>query len=85
MELSADGGKRLPSKLSLRTSVETIAVELQVPVELLKLSAEGLVEELRARQGDPSEISAAETLIDSAEQMRRIVQALLDVLLNEST
>ena len=85
MELSAEGGESLPRQLSLNSSVEAIAAELQVPVELLKLSAEGLVEELRAQHGDPSEISAAETLIDSAEQMRRIVQALLDVLINEPT
>lgn len=83
MEMSVAGGERLPEKLSFHNSVEAIAAELQVPVELLKLSAEGLVEELRAQQGDPSEISAAETLIDSAEQMRRIVQALLDVLQDE--
>lgn len=85
MELSAEGGERLPRQLSLNSSVEAIAAELQVPVELLKLSAEGLVDELRAQHGDPSEISAAETLIDSAEQMRRIVQALLDMLMNEPT
>lgn len=85
MELSAEGGESLPRQLSLNSSVEAIAAELQVPVELLKLSAEGLVEELRAQHGDPSEISAAETLIDSAEQMRRIVQALLDVLIDEPT
>lgn len=68
---------------SLSASAEAIAAELQVPVELLKLSAEGLVEELRAQHGDPTEISAAETLIHSAEQMRRIVQALLEVLQDE--
>jgi hypothetical protein len=85
MEASAARGERLPRELSLSSPVEAIAVKIQVPVELLKLSAEGLVEELRAQHRDPTEISAAETLIDSAEQMRRIVQALLEVLQDERT
>ncbi|KFE60617.1 hypothetical protein DB31_5956 [Hyalangium minutum] len=74
------GGSRLPEELYSNTSAELIATELQIPVELLKLSAEGLVEELRTHPGDPLELSAAETLVHSAEKMRRIVQALLDAL-----
>lgn len=80
MEASAVGGSRLPEELYSDHSVELIAAELQIPVELLKLSAEGLAEELRAHQGDALEISAAETLVQSAEKMGRIVQALLDAL-----
>jgi hypothetical protein len=44
---------------------------------MLKLSAEGLAQQLRATDGDPTDISAAETLIHSAERMSLIVQALL--------
>lgn len=83
MEASAVGGSSLPEELHWTDSAESIAAELQIPVELLKLSAEGLAEELRTHQGDPLEISAAETLVQSAEKMRRIVQALLDALQDE--
>ena len=72
------GGVCLPEEQSLEDSVEVIAAELQTPLVLLKLSAEGLAEQLRKGEADPVEISAAETLIHSTEKMRRIVQALLE-------
>jgi signal transduction histidine kinase len=57
--------------------LELIASELRSPLDLLRLSAEGLAHELRATQGDPTDISAAETLLHSAERMNRIVQELI--------
>ena len=57
--------------------LELIMSELRSPLDLLRLSAEGLAHHLRATQGDPTEICAAETLIHSAERMSLMVQALL--------
>jgi signal transduction histidine kinase len=80
MEASAPGGVCLRKEPYWDDSVEFIAAELQTPLELLKQSAEGLAEQLREGAGDPYEISAAETLVHSAERMRRIVQALLEAV-----
>ncbi len=59
-------------------SLELIAAELQVPLDLLRVSAGNLVEHLRASDSDPEELAAAETLIRSAETMNRVVQALIE-------
>ena len=59
-------------------SLELIAAELQAPLDLIRASAEGLAEHLRAAAGDPDELAAAETLIQSAEKMHHIVQALIE-------
>jgi len=83
MEVRAMGGVCLPEEPYWEDSVEIIAAELQTPLELLKLSAEGLAEQLREENGDLVEISAAETLVHSAEKMRRIVQALLEAVHGE--
>jgi hypothetical protein len=59
-------------------SLELVAAELQVPLDLIRMSAAGLAEHLRVSAGDPEELAAAETLIQSAEKMHRIVQALIE-------
>jgi nitrogen fixation/metabolism regulation signal transduction histidine kinase len=59
-------------------SLELVAAELQVPLELIRISAAGLAKQLQASAGDPDELAAAETLIQSAEKMHRIVQALIE-------
>jgi nitrogen fixation/metabolism regulation signal transduction histidine kinase len=83
MEMSAMGGVCLPEEPHWDGSVEIIAAELQTPLDLLQLSAEGLAQHLRESEGDPVEISAAEALVHSAERMRRIVQALIDSIHEE--
>lgn len=79
MEVNATGGVCLPEDPKWDDSLELIASELQTPLDLLMMSAEGLAQQLRASDGDPVEISAAESLIHSTEKMRRIVQTLIEV------
>jgi hypothetical protein len=71
-------GVCLPAERIWDESLELIAAELQVPLDLLRVSAAGLAEQLRGSAGDPEELAAAETLLQSAEKMHRIVQALID-------
>jgi signal transduction histidine kinase len=78
MAMSTVGGMRLPEEQSWDESFELVATELQVPLSEIRSSAEGLAEHLRASAGDPDELAAAETLIQSANKMHRIVQALIE-------
>jgi hypothetical protein len=80
MHMTATGGaaRLLEEEQSRDDSLEFIATELWMPLDLIKLSAEGLAEELREARGDPTDIIAAEALVHSAEKMRRIVLALID-------
>lgn len=80
MQVSALGGAYLLEESEEDHSVEAIATELQTPLALLKFSAEGLAEQLREGGGDPCDIFAAEKLVQSADKMRRIVQALLEAV-----
>lgn len=73
-----EGGVRLPEAQSWDESLELVAAELQTPLDLIRSSAEGLAEHLRASAGAPDELAAAETLIQSSEKMHRIVQALIE-------
>lgn len=77
MEVMAMGGVRLPEERNWDESLELVAAELQVPLDLIRISAEGLAEHLRASAGDPDELAAAETLVQSAEKMHRVVQELI--------
>lgn len=72
------GGMRLPEEQSWDESFELVAAELQVPLDVIRSSAEGLAEHLRASAGAPDDVAAAETLIQSAEKMHRIIQALIE-------
>ncbi|HVG63858.1 MAG TPA: hypothetical protein VNA24_35160 [Hyalangium sp.] len=76
--MSTVGGVRLPEEQSWDEPLELVASEIQVPLDLIRSSAEGLAEHLRASAGDPDEVAAAETLIQSANKMHRIVQALIE-------
>jgi hypothetical protein len=58
---------------------EFIASEMRAPLGLIRQSAEGLAEQLRELQGEPTDISAAEDLAESAEKMSHIVQALMRI------
>lgn len=78
MAMITVGGVRLPEEQSWDDSLELVAGELQVPLDLIRSSAEGLADHLRASAGDPDELAAAETLVQSAEKMHRIVQALIE-------
>ncbi|MFL5350653.1 MAG: hypothetical protein ACJ8AT_38265 [Hyalangium sp.] len=60
-------------------SFEFIAYEMRAPLSLIQQSAAGLAEQLREMQGDPTDISAALELADSAEKMSHIVQALIRI------
>jgi hypothetical protein len=79
MEVTTMGGaERLLEDEQVREDpLELIATELRLPLDLIKMSAEGLAQELRETHGDPTDIIAAEALVHSAEKMRRIVQALI--------
>jgi nitrogen fixation/metabolism regulation signal transduction histidine kinase len=79
MEVTAMGGaeRLLEEEQAFDDSLELIATELRMPLDVIKVSAEGLAQELRATAGDPTDIVAAEALIHSAEKMGRIVQALI--------
>jgi hypothetical protein len=79
------GGVRLPEEQSWDESLEFVAAELQIPLDLIRSSAEGMAEHLRASAGDPDELAAAETLVQSAEKMHRIVQALIEASRGELT
>ncbi|MBN1210923.1 MAG: HAMP domain-containing histidine kinase [Myxococcaceae bacterium] len=68
----------LPEDPGSDDSLELLAAELCSPLNVIRLSAEGLVEQLREMHGDACDISAAERLVNSAEKMSRIVQALLE-------
>jgi prophage DNA circulation protein len=59
-------------------SLELFATELQLPLDLLRMSAAELAEHLRVEAGAPEELAAAETLLQSAEKMHRLVQALIE-------
>lgn len=72
------GGVRLPEAQSWDESLGLVAAELQIPLDLIRSSAEGLAEHLRASAGDPEGLAATETLIQSAEKMNRLVQALIE-------
>jgi K+-sensing histidine kinase KdpD len=78
MAMITVGGVRLPEEQSWGEPLESVAAELQMPLDLIRSSAEGLAEHLRASAGDPDELAAAETLVQSAEKMHRIVQALIE-------
>jgi len=78
MAMITGGGVRLPEGQFWDESLSLVAAELQVPLDLIRSSAEGLAEHLRASAGDPEELAAAETLLQSAERMHRIVQALIE-------
>jgi hypothetical protein len=79
MEVTTVGGAcRLSNDQSQDDSLELIFSELCSPLDVIKLSAEGLVQQLREEHGDPGDISAAEALIHSAEKMTRIIQALIN-------
>ncbi|WP_224248857.1 hypothetical protein [Hyalangium gracile] len=58
-------------------SLELIATKLRLPLSVLKQSAEGLAQQLRDSQGDPTDITAAEDLVHSAERMSQLVQLLI--------
>lgn len=75
---TAGGVCRLSDDQTQDGSLEHIATELCSPLGIIKLSAEGLAQQLREEHGDPATISAAEALIHSAERMTRIIQALVD-------
>jgi signal transduction histidine kinase len=78
MAVTVPGGEsRLPEAHAVDDSFELLATEFCSPLTVLQLSAEGLVQQLRETHGDPSDISAAELLVHSAEKMNRIIQALL--------
>lgn len=78
MAMITVGGVRLPEEQSWDEPLEFVAAELQIPLDLIRSSAEGLAEHLRASAEDPDELAAAETLVQSAEKMHRIVQALIE-------
>jgi hypothetical protein len=59
-------------------SLELFATELQFPLDLLRVSAAELAEHLRVEARAPEELAAAESLIQSAEKMQRLVQALIE-------
>lgn len=69
----------LAEELEWQDPFEFVASELKVPLSLIQQSAEGLAEHLREMQGDPTDISAAQELADSAEKMSQIVQALIQI------
>ena len=73
------GDFALPEEPRWDDSFEFIASEMRVPLSLIQQSAEGLAEQLREMQGDPTDISAAMELANSAERMSHIVQALLRI------
>jgi signal transduction histidine kinase len=85
MAMNTAGGVRLLEEQFWDESLELVAAELQVPLDLIRSSAEGLAEHLRASAGDPEELAAAETLAQSAVKMHRIVQALIEVSRGEQT
>lgn len=71
------GDFALPEEPQWDDSFSFIASEMRVPLSLIQQSAEGLADQLREMQGDPTDISAALELAGSAEKMSHIVQALL--------
>ena len=73
------GDFAVPEELEWDDSFEFIASEMRLPLSLIRQSAEGLAQQLREMQGDPTDISAAEELAHSAEKMNHIVQALLRI------
>lgn len=70
-------GSSLPEEQAWESSVELIATQLHFPLSVIKLSAEGLARQLREACSDPTNITAAESLAQSAEKMSRMVQALI--------
>jgi hypothetical protein len=64
--------------MSWNESLELVATELQVPLDLLRMSAAELAEHLRVKAGAPEELAAAETLVQSTEKMQRLIQALIE-------
>ncbi len=70
------GGCALPESQQWEDSLELIALELRLPLNVLQQSAEELAQQLRDTDGDSPEVRAAEALIHSTERMRRLVQAL---------
>ena len=78
MAVNVMGGVCLPEERNWDESLELVAAELQLPLNLIRESAAGLAEHLRVSAGDPEELAAAETLLQSAEKMHRIVRALID-------
>jgi signal transduction histidine kinase len=80
MEMTITGGvHRLPEEWTHDDSLERVASELQQPLNVIKLSAQGLLRQLQDTRGDPTDISAAEKLIHSVERMNRLVRALQEV------
>jgi signal transduction histidine kinase len=78
MEMTWTGGARaLPEEQNWHDSVELIAAEFDHPLSVIRQSAEDLAQQLRETCSDPTDISAAESLAQSAERMSRMVQALL--------
>jgi hypothetical protein len=67
-----------PEIRSREDPLEQLVNELRLPLDALGISAQWLLEHLRAEHGDPTDISATETLLQSVERMNRLVQALLE-------
>jgi signal transduction histidine kinase len=78
MELTWTGGARaLPEEQDWNDPVELIAAEFNQPLSVIRQSAEELANQLREACSDPTDISAAEDLAQSAERMSRMVHALI--------
>jgi signal transduction histidine kinase len=73
------GDFALPEAQEWDDSLEFIASEMRLPLSLIRQSAVGLAQQLREMQGDPTDISAAEDLAESADKMNHIVQALIRI------
>lgn len=77
--IATGGAPRLFEGRRSEDSLERVASELRYPLTAIRLSAEGLLRQLQDTQGDPTEIDAARTLIDSVERMNQLVHALLEL------